>query len=281
MTASGGRKACVIGWPISHSRSPIIHNHWLKRYGIEGSYERVPVRPENLAGLLGDLPGHGYVGCNVTVPHKEEAFRLVQAEGAAALRTGTVNTVYLRDGRPVGRSTDGEGFLANLRAVTPDWRPEGTTVAILGAGGAARAVAQALAETGVGRILVFNRTETRAAALAADLGPSLTARAWGDLPGCLPEVDLLVNTTSLGMAGQPPLQLPLDGLRRDAVVTDIVYVPLETPLLAAARARGCRTVDGLGMLLHQAVPGFELWFGVRPEVTPELRALIVADIGKA
>ncbi|MGE0211691.1 MAG: shikimate dehydrogenase [Parvibaculaceae bacterium] len=277
MTATE-RKACVIGWPISHSRSPIIHNHWLRHYGIPGRYDRVPVRPEDLSALLGDLRVHGYVGCNVTVPHKEEAFRLVEAEGTAARRTGTVNTVYLKGGRPVGRSTDGEGFLESLRAGVPGWSPERAAVALIGAGGAARAVAAALADAGVGEIAVFNRTPERAFALAADLGPPLAVRPWGALGDFLSGTDLLVNTTSLGMAGQPSLVLPLDRLRRETVVADIVYVPLETPLLASARARGNRTVDGLGMLMHQAVPGFELWFGVRPEVTPELRALVAADI---
>lgn len=280
MNGPAERRACVIGWPISHSRSPIIHNYWLRRYAIEGRYERLPVRPEDLRHFLSDLQGQGFVGCNVTVPHKEEAFRLVEAEGDAALLTSTVNTVFLRDGRPFGRSTDGEGFVGGLVAGVPGWSPRDGTVALLGAGGAARAIAAALAGAGASRIHVFNRTPGRAEAMAGDFGPPVMAARWDDLADTLAEAGLLVNATSLGMEGQPPLEIRLDALPREAVVTDIVYVPLETPLLRAARARGNRTVDGLGMLLHQAVPGFELWFGVRPEVTPELRALVAADIGK-
>ena len=279
MTApAAGRRACVIGWPVAHSRSPLIHGYWLKHHGIEGSYGREAVAPEDLAGFLGQLSRLGYVGCNVTLPHKEQAYDLVEVEDQTTRLIGAVNTIHVKDGRLAGFNSDAYGFVAHLRWVLPDWRAEGAKVLVLGAGGAARAIIAALLGQGVHRIAIANRTEARGSALARHFGAKVTALAWPQIPEHLPACHLLVNTTLLGMAGQPALDIELDGLPLAAAVADIVYVPLETDLLNWARARGHRTVDGLGMLLHQAVPGFEVWFGVRPEVTPELRAMVEADL---
>lgn len=272
------RKACVIGWPISHSRSPLIHGYWLKRYGIAGSYERVPVRPEELAGFFAGLIAHGFAGCNVTLPHKEAAFRSVRTADAATARLGVVNTVFARDGDLWGTSTDGEGFLASLAAGHTSWRAKGQTVVILGAGGATRALVGALLDAGAGRLLVANRTRSKAEDLVRDFGPRIEPHGWTDAPEILRHADLLINTSSLGMNGQPALAIDLDNLPKSALVTDIVYTPLETDLLQRAKARGNAIVPGLGMLLHQAVRGFELWFGTRPEVTDELYDLVARDI---
>ncbi|WP_119270738.1 shikimate dehydrogenase [Taklimakanibacter deserti] len=272
------RKACVIGWPISHSRSPIIHGYWLERYGIDGAYERIAVPPDDLPSFFKSLGEKGYVGCNVTLPHKEGAFRAVRVADAATTRLGVVNTVFHRDGELWGTSTDGEGFLANLSDHVPDWQAKDRSVVILGAGGAARAIVGALLDAGCRRLLVVNRTLARAEELRRDFGPRVEPRQWMDVEKLLEDADLLVNTTSLGMSGQPRLALDLDHLPRSAVVTDIVYTPLETDLLIRARARGNVVVPGLGMLLHQAVRGFELWFGHRPEVTVELHDLVARDI---
>ncbi|TBW35797.1 shikimate dehydrogenase [Siculibacillus lacustris] len=273
-------RAFVIGWPIAHSRSPLIHGHWLAEHGLAGSYERIAVAPDSIDAFLRDLPTSGFVGGNVTVPHKEAAFRIAAERDAVATATGAVNTLWIDGGRLCGGNTDGPGFLANLDAESPGWDRSPGPVVVLGAGGAASAVAWGLAARGFAVRLV-NRTAARAEALAARLGSGVAAHPWADLPKLLSEARLLVNTTSLGMVGKEPLDLDLAPLPRDALVTDIVYVPLETPLLAAARARGLATVDGLGMLLHQAVPGFERWFGVRPAVTPALRAVILADMARA
>ncbi len=271
-------RAFVVGWPIAHSRSPLIHGHWLETRRLAGSYEKIAVPPEAIEDFLARLPVSGFVGGNVTVPHKEAAFRIVAETDAVARATGAVNTLWIDGGRICGANTDGPGFLANLDASAEGWDRSGGTAVVLGAGGAASAVAWGLASRGFAVRLV-NRTLARAVALAARLGRSVTAHPWSEVERLLAEARLLVNTTSLGMVGKDPLDLDLAPLSADALVTDIVYVPLETPLLAAARARGLATVDGLGMLLHQAVPGFERWFGVRPEVTPELRDLILADMG--
>jgi shikimate dehydrogenase len=272
------RKACVIGWPISHSRSPLIHGYWLKRYDIDGTYERIAVPPKALPAFLSVLADKGYAGCNVTLPHKEGAFRAVRVADEATRRLGVVNTVFHRDGELWGTSTDGEGFLANLAAHAADWRAEGRNVVVLGAGGAARAIVGALLDAGSRRLLVANRTLARAEELQRDFGSRVEPRDWSDVERLLEDADLLVNTTSLGMTGQPPLELDLTRLPRSAIVTDIVYAPLETDLLVRSRARGNIVVPGLGMLLHQAVRGFELWFGRRPEVTPELHDLVARDI---
>lgn len=274
-------RAFVAGHPVAHSRSPLIHGFWLREHGLAGSYERVDVAPGDMESLLARVRTGEFAGGNVTVPLKEEAYRLVDQPTGTALRLGAVNTIWREDGRLAGHNTDGAGYAASLdEAVGPDWaRPE-TRALILGAGGAARAVVGALLDRGLTRLAVANRTDDRADALAEDLGREVESIAWTALGAALPACGLLVNTTVLGMDGQPALDLSLDGLPAGAIVSDIVYVPLETPLLAAARARGLRAVDGLGMLLHQAVPGFERWFGVRPAVTPALRAFVEADLAR-
>jgi shikimate dehydrogenase len=276
-------KAFIVGHPVKHSRSPLIHGHWLERYGLEGSYERIDVAPVNFADFLRSFGRNGFAGGNVTIPHKEAAFAGVERRALRAERLGAVNTLWFENGVLWGDNTDVIGFMAHLDgSLGTGWERDVDTALIIGAGGAARAVAAGLQDRPIERILVANRTPSKARELVSDLkdgGPAaLEAVAWEELGPALGRARLIVNTTSLGMAGQPPLLLDLDGAPADAVVADIVYVPLKTPLLAAAEARSLRTVDGLGMLLHQAAPGFERWFGVAPEVTPELRALIVADI---
>ncbi|WP_436643720.1 shikimate dehydrogenase [Microbaculum sp. FT89] len=270
--------ACVIGWPARHSRSPLIHRHWLTRYGIAGDYVIEEIAPEDFETFLSGLSAHGYVGCNVTLPHKEAAARLVAVRDETAARLGAVNTVWYRDGDLVGANTDVYGFLANLDAGAPRWDAGLDRAVVLGAGGAARGIVHGLLTRGVGRIDVVNRSLDRAAALAGAFGPAAIAHGWDAIDTVLEGARLLVNTTSLGMQGKPPLEIDLAPLAPDAIVNDIVYVPLETNLLKAARARNLNAVDGLGMLLHQAVPGFEKWFGVRPEVTADLRAVLVKDI---
>jgi len=272
------RRACVIGWPVAHSRSPLIHGYWLKHYAIVGSYGREAVAPGDLAGFIGRLSSLGYVGCNVTLPHKETVYGLVEVQDQTTRRIEAVNTVHVEGGRLIGFNSDAYGFVAHLRSVLPDWRGEGVNVLVLGAGGAARAVIAGLLGEGVSHIEIANRTEARGRSLAEHFGEKVSALPWAAIPRHLPVCDLVVNTTLLGMAGQPPLEIDLDGLLPGAAVADIVYVPLETDLLRQARARGHPVIDGLGMLLHQAVPGFEVWFGVRPEVTPQLRAVIEADL---
>jgi shikimate dehydrogenase len=273
--------ACVIGWPVKHSRSPVIHRYWLKHYGIEGDYIIHPVEPEGIAAFFAGFREGPFVGCNVTVPHKEAAFAAVDAVEDAGRAIGAVNTIWRDGGRLVATSTDGAGFLANLDQGAPGWDGAAAPAVMLGAGGAARAVIWALLERGFAPVHVVNRTAGRAEALAAQFGPAVRPAGWDALPGLLREARVLVNATSLGMEGQPALEIDLGPLREDCLVTDIVYVPLETGLLAAARGRGLRTVDGLGMLLHQAAPGFRHWFGRMPEVTPELRATVLRDMGLA
>jgi len=270
-------RACVIGFPVAHSRSPLLHGYWLETLGIAGSYERAEVPPTEFPAFLGRLRQRGYVGGNVTVPHKEAAFRAVDRRDPAAQAIGAVNTVWFEDDLMVGGNTDAYGFLAHLEASIPRWNESVATATVLGAGGAARAIAHGLVGRGV-KVALVNRTVARARDLAAQHGPAAQAHGLGDLPHLLTETDLLVNATSLGMTGKAPLDLDLTPLKPDAIVYDIVYVPLVTPLLAAAAARGHRTVDGLGMLLHQAVPGFARWFGVTPAVTPDLRHVIESDI---
>jgi len=272
--------AVILGWPVRHSRSPMIHRHWLATMGIAGDYVPLPVEPDRIDVVLNAFAELGYVGGNVTVPHKEAAFRAVKAADDVAAALGAVNTLWFDGGHLVGGNTDAAGFLANLDEKAPGWDEAGTAL-VLGAGGAARAVVWALRSRGVARIVVANRTIDRAEALAKHFGKPVEAAEWATIPKRLKKADLLVNTTTLGMAGQPDLALDLAPLPETAVVNDLVYVPLETGLLAAARKRKLVAVDGLGMLLHQAVPGFERWFGRRPEVTPALRDLIVADIGQA
>jgi shikimate dehydrogenase len=272
------KRACVVGWPVAHSRSPLIHGFWLAKYGIEGSYVKQPLRPDQAAEFLRNLPAHGFVGCNVTLPHKETAFAVADERGPAAAAVGAANTLWLEGGRLVAESTDTLGFINNLKATVPDADLRGAAVAILGAGGAARAVIYSLLSEGVGGVRLMNRTHARAETLARHFGARITVHDWEQRNTCVRGVRLLVNTTTLGMTGADRLDLDVSALDSRCIVADIVYVPLTTPLLAAARARGLATVDGLGMLLHQAAPGFEKWFGVRPEVTEELRALLVRDI---
>jgi shikimate dehydrogenase len=273
------RKAFVVGHPIRHSRSPLIHGHWLREHAVAGSYERIDVAPEGFAAFLRRFPEEDFIGGNVTIPHKEAAFRAVDHATERARRLGAVNTLWVEGGRLHGDNTDELGFVASLdEAIGRAWERDIRTALVIGAGGAARAVAAGLLDRGVPRILIANRTLARAADVAALDPARMEVLPWEAREGRLPAVDLVVNTTSLGMTGQPPLDLPLDALPPAAIVADIVYVPLETPLLAQARRRGLRAVDGLGMLLHQAVPGFERWFGVRPMVTKALRDIIVADI---
>ena len=279
-----GPRACVIGWPVRHSRSPMVHRHWLDAMGLKGSYEHAEVMPNDFPGFVGSLAAHGFVGGNVTIPFKEEAFRLCHATTAVAAGLGAVNTVWLAGGQLLGDNTDVAGFLANLDEAAPGWSDRLRKVVVLGAGGAARAVLQGLAERGTERLVLVNRTRARAQRLR-DAQPMLGTRIedaeWTGLTDATAGADLLVNTTSLGMRGQPALDIDLARLPARACVADLVYVPLDTPLLCAARKRGLRAIDGLGMLLHQAVPGFERWFGVRPRVTPELRRLVAADIAGA
>lgn len=274
---SDGRKAaCIIGWPAAHSRSPLIHNYWIEQHGLDAEYRREAVPPENFADFTCDLRTHGYVGANVTVPHKEAAMALSVPDDRARA-VGAANTLWYTDGALRSTNTDVTGFLANLDSATPGWDRGLETAVVLGAGGGARAVIFALLSRDVQRIFVINRTLERAQALQAQFGARVKAAGWNEITGLLGGAGLLVNTTTLGMTGQPPLEVNLR-CPASLVVADLVYVPLVTKLLAVARERGLRTADGLGMLLHQAVDGFELWFGVRPEVTPELRALVEADL---
>ncbi|MBP0579470.1 shikimate dehydrogenase [Labrys sp. LIt4] len=272
------KRAFVVGYPIAHSRSPLIHGFWLKELGIQGSYERIAVEPAAFETFVTTLADRGFVGGNVTVPHKEAAFRLASVDDPVARDLEAANTLWFEAGKLKGMNTDVAGFLANLDQEAPGWGDSLRRAVVLGAGGASRAILHGLIQRGAGEILLINRTVERAEALARHFGQKVKALAWDQAEAALEGADLLVNTTSLGMKGQPPLELDLSRLPRSALVTDIVYVPLETPLLAAARRAGLATVDGLGMLLHQAVPGFERWFGARPEVTPQLRALVLADI---
>jgi shikimate dehydrogenase len=267
--------ACVIGWPVAHSRSPAIHRFWLTELGIEGDYVAMPVAPEGIDAFLRDFPESGYRGGNVTVPHKEAAFAAVSDMDAAARAIGAVNTLWIEEGKLVGGNTDALGFLANLDESVDSWDKNPGPAVVLGAGGAARAIVVALIERGFDPIHLVNRTPARAEELAAHFGPHVKAAGWGEAERHLRGATFLVNATTLGMKGTPSPEIDLRGLSDRAVVTDIVYVPLETPLIAAARARGLRTADGLGMLLHQAAPGFARWFGRRPKVTPALRAAIL------
>jgi len=275
------QRACVIGWPVEHSRSPLIHLYWLKRYCIDGAYAKEAVRPEDLAEFLGSLGAQGYAGANVTMPHKEAALRLAAVVDEAARTIGAANTLWLdQAGRLCASNTDSYGFITNLNEQAPGWNEGRRPVMVLGAGGAARAILHGLLNEGASRILLANRTRGRAEALAQAFGPAVTVIDWEDRERALSGCGLLVNATSLGMTGKEPLDIDLAALPSEAVVADIVYSPLETRLLASARARGNRAVDGLGMLLHQAVPGFERWFGIRPEVTAELTAYVAATLGE-
>jgi shikimate dehydrogenase len=273
------RAACLIGWPAAHSRSPLIHHYWLRKLGIEGGYNIEAVPPEGFAGFLQRLSVHGFIGANVTLPHKERALALTLPDERARA-VGAANTLWYEGNELRSTNSDIEGFINNLDASAKGWDAAEDAL-VLGAGGSSRAVVFGLLERGIKRVHVANRTAERAQALADQFGQAVHAVRWEEIGQLLPRSGLLVNTTSLGMHGQPPLDLDLGPLPPQSVVADLVYVPLETRLLSAARARGLRTADGLGMLLHQAVRGFELWFGRRPEVTAELRALVEADLRHA
>jgi shikimate dehydrogenase len=270
--------ACVVGWPIAHSRSPLIHGYWLRRLGVAGRYEREAVPPGEFGSFAARIGKDGLVGANVTAPHKEAAFAACDTLTANARELGAVNTLWREGDALCGDNTDVAGFIANLDEKAPAWRNQTRRAVVLGAGGASRAVIQGLLAADVREIAIVNRTLERAERLVAQFGGKSKAASWEDLPTLLAEADLVVNASSLGMVGKGAAPIDLDPAPRRAIIADIVYIPLETPLLMAAKRRGLTTVDGLGMLLHQAVPGFERWFGVRPEVTPELRALIEDDI---
>jgi len=271
------KAACVIGWPVGHSRSPLIHNYWIKQHGLDAEYRREAVPPDQFKDFITHLAARGYVGANVTVPHKQAALALSEPDERARA-VGAVNTLWLDGGRLRSTNTDVEGFIGNLDATAPGWDRGLQSALVLGAGGAARAVVFGLLERGIGRIFLVNRTADHAAALRTQFGDRVALARWSNLDELMAEARLLVNTTSLGMAGQPPLTIDLARLPDDAVVNDLVYAPLETALLAAARSRGLRAVDGLGMLLHQAGGGFQRWFGMRPQVTEALRAQVEADL---
>ncbi|MCW0233089.1 MAG: shikimate dehydrogenase [Ferrovibrio sp.] len=277
-------RAGVIGWPVDHSRSPKLHGFWLQQHGLTGRYDRLPVPPENLAAFMAALPREpGFRGVNVTIPHKVAVLPYLAQIDPVARRIGAVNTIVVQpDGSLFGSNTDAFGFFESLRAAAGEnenmagWQVAAAPAVVLGAGGAARAIIVALLDAGVSELRLVNRSFDKAESLAAEFGPAITALDWEERAAALGGAGLLVNTTSLGMTGQPALDLPLDDLPRAALVSDIVYTPLETDLLARARARGNPAVDGLGMLLHQGRPGFQAWFGVAPAVTPQLRAAVLA-----
>ncbi|MFA5949201.1 MAG: shikimate dehydrogenase [Hyphomicrobium sp.] len=274
-------RACVIGWPIEHSRSPQIHGYWINNYGLEGSYTKHAVAPEALERFIGQLASCGLAGCNVTVPHKEAVYRMASEHEASARAIGAANTLWLENGKLHAANTDTYGYMTYLAACAPGWRMRDAPVAILGAGGAARAIIFGFLGQGVAEIRVFNRTRDRAEAIAAEFGPRIKVMDWSERSTASRDVAVLVNTTAVGLAGNGSLDIDFTGFHPDCVVSDIVYVPLETQLLRAARSHGLTAVDGLGMLLHQAVPGFEKWFGIRPVVTQELYDLVASGIGKA
>ena len=269
--------AGLLGWPVAHSRSPVIHNHWLARHGIAGRYVLFPVPPEKLEAAVRGIATLGLRGCNVTTPHKQAIFPLLDRVDDLARRIGAVNTVVLEpDGTLTGFNNDGNGFIQSLRDADPRWRPDRGPIAVLGAGGAARAVVASLAAQGATEIRVANRTLAKAQEIADAVGPVVKVLRWDEREDALDGVSLLANATSLGMAGKPALDISLARLPKLAVVGDLIYIPPETPLLAAARQRGNITVNGLGLLLNQARPAFNAWFGVMPEITPELRQAIAA-----
>jgi shikimate dehydrogenase len=272
------RRACVIGWPIEHSRSPAIHRYWLKHYRIDGTYTKEAVPPDALETFLTSLAGKGFAGCNVTVPHKEAAFALAAEKEASARAVGAANTLWLENGSLHAANTDTYGYMTYLDLRAPDWQRRDAPVSILGAGGAARAIIFGFLEAGVGEIRLFNRTHERSEVLARQFGSRVKVCDWSQRSARSRDAAVLVNTTSLGLKDEGTPDIDFTDFHSDCVVSDIVYVPLVTGLIRNARVRGLRTVDGLGMLLHQAVPGFEKWFGKRPEVTDELYALIAADI---
>lgn len=272
------RKACIIGHPVAHSRSPMIHGHWIKQYNIAGEYGRADVAPDAFAAFISGFQSRGYSGANVTVPHKENAFRACKHLTPDARAIGAVNTLWYDNGVLCGDNTDADGYIADLDQTFPGWEHGVKKIVMLGAGGAARGIIFALNKRGFDNIVIANRSIARAEELAS-LYAGARAVQWDDEGTAWRGADLIINTTSLGMKGQPPLEIKLDTLADDAIVSDIVYVPLETNILREGKKIGFRTINGLGMLLHQATPGFSRWFGVIPTVTRELYNLVAADIG--
>ena len=271
--------AGIMGWPVMHSRSPKLHNHWMAKHGLAGAYVPLAVEPARLGPALRALPALGFAGCNLTIPHKVAALTLIDSVEPAARRIGAVNTIVVGpDGHLEGRNTDGTGYIHSILDAAPGWRADAGPIVVLGAGGGARALLVSLIDRGAGEIRLLNRTPERAAALAAELGRPITPWRWSERGDALAGATMLINTTSLGMVGQPGLEIALDALPASALVSDIVYVPRETPLLEAARLRGNPTVNGLGMLLHQARLAFAAWFAIQPEVTSQLRAEIEATL---
>jgi len=269
--------AGVMGWPVAHTRSPAIHNHWIAKHGLKGAYVQLPVHPDRLEAALRGLPALGFAGCNVTVPHKVSAMHFMDELHPTAQRVAAINTIVVQpDGSLLGLNNDGAGYIQSLRDADPTWRGDAGPALVLGAGGAARAIVVALLDEGVPELRITNRTLERAQALAEAFGDRVKVVPWAERNEALAGISLLVNTTTQGMHGQPPLDVALDALPAAAMVSDAIYIPMETPLLAQARLRGHQTVNGLGMLLNQARPAFKAWFGVMPEITPELRAAILA-----
>lgn len=269
--------AGVMGWPVAHTRSPAIHNHWIAHYGLKGAYVQLPVQPQNLEAAIRGLPALGFAGCNITVPHKVNAMQLMDTLHPAARRIAAINTVVVQaDGSLMGVNNDGIGYIQSLRDAKPDWRGDVGPALVLGAGGAARAIVVALLDEGVPEVRLCNRTQDKAQALKDAFGDRVTVIPWAERNSAMAGVRLLVNTTTQGLHGQPALDVVLDDLSAEALVSDAIYIPLETPLLAAARQRGHQTVNGLGMLLNQARPAFQAWFGVSPEITPGLLAAVQA-----
>ena len=269
--------AGVMGWPVAHTRSPAIHNHWIAQYSLKGAYVQLPVQPQNLEAAIRGMPALGFAGCNITVPHKVNAMQLMDTLHPAARRVAAINTVVVQaDGSLLGMNNDGYGYIQSLRDAQPDWRGDAGPALVMGAGGAARAIVVALLDEGVPEVRLCNRTQEKAQALKDAFGDRVTVVPWADRNSAMAGVRLLVNTTTQGMHGQPALDVALDDLPAEALVSDAIYIPLETPLLAAARQRGHQTVNGLGMLLNQARPAFQAWFGVQPELTPGLIAAVQA-----
>lgn len=268
--------AGVIGWPIAHSRSPRLHRHWLDRYDLPGEYIPMPVRPQDLGDVLRTLPKMGFVGANLTIPHKEAALQIADIITDRAALIGAANTlIFHEDGKIHADNTDGFGFIANLKQHAPEWSAAGGAAAVIGAGGAARAVVASLLESGAPELRITNRTKIRAEQIKAEFGAKVVVYDWAQIGNMLDGAHTVVNATSMGMTGKPPLRVPFDALHSGALVTDLVYTPLMTDFLTEAQTRGCKVVDGLGMLLHQAAPGFERWFGQRPEVDDALRQAVL------
>src|SRR5437868_4460442 len=271
--------AAVMGWPISQSRSPMLHNYWFEKHGLAGSYVPLAIRPEGLKDALRALPSLLYAGCNLTIPHKQEAFKIVDEADDTAKKIGAISCVIVRpDGSLAGTNNDHYGFVHNILDFVPDWRADAGPVAVMGAGGGARAVIYGLMHRGAREIRLCNRTQARAETLAKEFGGPITVVPWTERHNCLDGCAMLANATSQGMIGQLPLDLELDKLPRSALVADISYIARETPLIVSARERGQRTVTGLGMLLHQGIPAWKAWFGIEPKVTAELRAKIEATL---